>query len=102
MLKTFRMKVYKDQFEEYEKRHRQLWPEMRAMLKQHGVCSYTIDLDKETGYLFAQVEVQNEELWDGIAAEPINKKWWAYMEPIMETNADTSPKSVELHRVFEL
>ena len=100
--KAFRMKVFPDQHAEYEKRHKELWPEMRQMLKEHGVLSYSIFLDKETSFLFAYAEIENEEQWKQITKTEINQRWWEFMEPIMETNPDKSPVSHELPQVFEL
>lgn len=100
--KAFRMKVYPDQHAEYEKRHKELWPEMRQMLKEHGVKSYSIFLDKETNVLFAYAEIESEELWNQIAMTDINQKWWEFMEPVMETNPDKSPISQVLKQVFDL
>lgn len=100
--KAFRMKVYPDQHAEYEKRHKELWPEMRQMLKEHGVKSYSIFLDKETSVLFAYAEIESEELWNQIAMTDINQKWWEFMEPVMETNPDKSPISQVLKQVFDL
>lgn len=100
--KAFRMKVYPDQHAEYEKRHKELWPEMRQMLKEHGVKSYSIFLDKETNVLFAYAEIESEELWNQIAMTDINQKWWEFMEPVMETNPDKSPISQILKQVFDL
>ena len=100
--KAFRMKVYPDQHAEYEKRHKELWPEMRQMLKEHGVKSYSIFLDKETSVLCAYAEIESEELWNQIAMTDINQKWWEFMEPVMETNPDKSPISQVLKQVFDL
>lgn len=100
--KAFRMKVYPDQHAEYEKRHKELWPEMRQMLREHGVKSYSIFLDKETNVLFAYAEIESEELWNQIAMTDINQKWWEFMEPVMETNPDKSPISQILKQVFDL
>ena len=100
--KAFRMKVYPDQHAEYEKRHKELWPEMRQMLKEHGVKSYSIFLDKETSVLFAYAEIESEELWNQIAMTDINQKWWEFMESVMETNLDKSPISQVLKQVFDL
>ena len=100
--KAFRMMVYPDQHAEYEKRHKELWPEMRQMLKEHGVKSYSIFLDKETNVLFAYAEIESEELWNQIAMTDINQKWWEFMEPVMETNPDKSPISQVLKQVFDL
>lgn len=100
--KAFKMKVYPDKHEEYEKRHSQLWPEMREMLKAHGAVSYSIFLDKETSALFAYLEIEDEERWAHSAETDINKKWWDYMADVMETNADNSPVCADLRKVFTL
>ncbi|MGT2784254.1 L-rhamnose mutarotase [Streptococcus merionis] len=102
IIKAFRMVVYPEQHKEYEKRHKELWPELRQMLKNHGVKKYFIFLDKETSHLFAYAEIESEELWEKISSTEINQKWWRYMESIMETNSDSSPTSVDLRQVFEL
>jgi L-rhamnose mutarotase len=75
---------------------------MEKELKAHGVHNYSIFLDKETGQLFAYLEVEDEERWGKMAETDICQKWWAYMEPLMETNPDNSPVSKELTNVFYL
>ena len=100
--KAFVMKVYPDQHEEYERRHTDIWPEMEKELKNHGAHNYSIFLDKETNQLFAYVEIEDEEKWKAMAETDVNKKWWAYMEPVMETNPDKSPVTKELKEVFHL
>ena len=100
--KASMMTVYKDQYDEYKKRHDELWPEMEQEIKAHGAHHYSIFLNEATGQLFAYVEVENEELWSQIAKTEVCQKWWAYMEPIMETNEDNSPVSIELTEVFYL
>lgn len=93
----------KDGFsEEYKARHDDLWPEMEQALKEHGAQNYSIFLDDNTHVLFAYLEVENKEEYDKIASTEICKKWWAYMEPLMETNEDNSPVSKSLTSVFYL
>jgi len=94
------MYVYKDKYDEYKKRHDELWPEMRKALKDHGANNYSIFLEPTTGQLFAYLEVEDEEKWSVISQTEICKKWWAYMEPLMVTNTDNSPKSTLLEEVF--
>ncbi|MFN7252294.1 MAG: L-rhamnose mutarotase [Anaerobacillus sp.] len=96
------MKVNPDSFEEYKKRHDELWPEMASLLKEHGSHNYSIFLDEETGTLFAYVEIESQEKWDQVAQTDICQKWWAFMKDIMETNEDSSPVSKELLEVFYL
>ena len=52
MIKGFKMKLYPGMEAEYEKRHNQLWPEMKDMIHEHGGKNYTIFLDRETLTLF--------------------------------------------------
>ncbi|MDN2453711.1 L-rhamnose mutarotase [Lactobacillus sp. UCMA15818] len=96
------MHVYRDMYEEYEKRHNNLFPKMREALKDAGAHNYSIFLDKETGNLFAYLEVDDVEKYNAIAQSDDCKKWWAYMEPIMDTNEDKSPVTLDLHEVFHL
>lgn len=100
--KAVRMKLYPGLKEEYVKRHNDLWPEMREMLKEHGAISYSIFLDPETDFLFGYLEFEDEEKWAQTADAEINRKWWDYMEDVMDTNPDNSPVAVDLEQVFEL
>lgn len=96
------MHVYPDQYEEYERRHNNLFPEMRRALKGAGAHNYSIYLDKRTGNLFAYLEVDDVDKYNEISKTPACKKWWEYMEPLMDANPDKSPVTINLHEVFHL
>ena len=87
---------------EYEKRHNAIWPELKKLLSENGVCDYSIYWDKDTNILFASQKVQGEESSQDIGSNPIVQKWWAYMADIMETNPDNSPVSIPLKEVFRM
>ncbi|WP_080875927.1 L-rhamnose mutarotase [Oceanobacillus timonensis] len=100
--KAFLMSVYPDKHEEYEKRHNEIWPEMVDELRKHGVNNYSIFLDKETSNLFGYIEVEDEETWSEMDSTEINQKWWAFMEPLMETHSNNRPVSKDLKEVFHM
>ena len=102
MRKSFIMKLYDGMEKEYEKRHNELWPEMRDMIHEYGGKNYSIFWDKETNILYGYIELESEELWAKTADTEICKKWWAFMADIMETNPDNSPVSVDLIEMFHL
>lgn len=102
MIKAFKMKLYDGMQEEYEKRHKELWPEMRDMIHEYGGKNYSIFWDRETNILFGYIEIQDEKLWAESADTEINRKWWDFMAPFMETNPDNSPVCVDLKTVFHL
>jgi len=97
---AFKMYLNEGQKEEYKKRHNELWPELRQLLKSAGVSEYSIFLDEETNILFAFQKVSGEGSSQDLGSNPIVQKWWAYMADIMKTNDDNSPKMVPLDELF--
>lgn len=87
---------------EYKRRHDEIWPELVALLKEHGVHNYSISLARKTNQLFGYAEIESEQQWNDIANSPICQKWWKYMSDIMATNDDHSPVAVELCEMFYL
>ena len=100
--KAFRMSVYPGQEVEYERRHRPIWPDLEQTLLEHGVLTYSIFLEAETGALFGYVEVESEERWAAIAGTEVCRRWWSHMKELMPSNADNSPVGVELREVFHI
>ncbi|WP_251555143.1 L-rhamnose mutarotase [Neobacillus muris] len=96
------MYVNQDCYLEYKRRHDEIWPEMAAELKVHGARNYSIFLDRESGRLFAYLEIESEEKWENMSKTAVCQKWWAYMEPLMKTEPDNRPVTVDLEEVFFL
>ena len=104
-MKRFAFKMFlKPGFEaEYEKRHAQLWPELKKQIADSGVRNYSIYWDKDTNILFGYQEVIGDSnSQDAEAADEITRKWWDYMADIMEVNPDNSPVTVPIKEVFHL
>ena len=99
---AFKMKLLDGYEDEYKKRHDEIWPELKKVLKKTGIEEYSIFLDEETNILFGVLKIGNKIRLDELPHHPIMKKWWAYMKDIMETNPDDSPVSVPLREVFYL
>ena len=100
--KAFVMAVDAGKEAEYERRHRPIWPELEAVLKQHGVHNYSIFLHPQTRQLFAYAEIEDEARWNAIAQTPVCQKWWQHMGDVMPSNPDHSPKSLGLREVFHI
>lgn len=99
---AFKMKLHKGQEAEYKKRHDELWPELRLLLKETGVSDYSIFLDESTGDLLGVLKVKDPILMNELPLHPVMQKWWAFMKDIMESNSDNSPVSIPLKEVFHL
>jgi len=97
---AFKMHLNEGQKEEYKKRHDEIWPELKQLLKEAGVSEYSIFLDEETNILFAFQKVSGEGGSQDLGKTEIVQKWWAYMKDIMKSNPDNSPVTVPLEEVF--
>jgi L-rhamnose mutarotase len=100
--KAFRMSVHEGRHEDYAHRHDPIWPELEDALLDHGVRSYSIYLDAQTGDLFAFAEIESEERWNAIATTDVCRRWWRSMRELMPSNPDDSPISRDLREVFHI
>ncbi|GAA4799428.1 L-rhamnose mutarotase [Olivibacter ginsenosidimutans] len=99
---AFKMKLLPGFQEEYKKRHDAIWPELCALLKEHGISDYSIFFDEETNGLFAVQRLAEGSTSHLLGQQLVMKKWWTHMADIMETNADDSPVAHPLPMMFHL
>ena len=89
--------------EEYIRRHDEIWPEMKALLKEAGICNYTIwNVGNE---LFGYYECEKGiEYATRVQAEsPIVDRWNEYMKDILELEMDpVTGAQPKLEPVFRL
>ena len=100
--KGFLMHVHPDRHADYRDRHNPVWPELEAVLKDHGARNYSIFLDPIRHLLFAYVEFESEERWAALAATEVCRRWSAHMADVMPVGPDRSPVSEPLAEVFHL
>jgi len=99
---AFKMKLFNGVKEEYKRRHDEIWPELKELLKETGIHDYSIFLDESTNSLFSILKIENAEALNSLPANAVMQKWWAYMKDLMECNDDNSPISIPLKEVFHL
>jgi len=97
---AFKMHLNEGQKSEYIKRHNEIWPELRQLLKDSGVSEYSIFLDEETNTLFAFQKNNGVGGSQDLGQTEIVQRWWAFMADIMRANPDHSPVSTSLEEVF--
>lgn len=73
---------------EYIKRHDEIWPELVELLKNAGICNYTIWADGNTLFGYYECEKGVEYAARVQAESPIVDKWNEYMKDVMEMTMD--------------
>ncbi len=88
---------------EYKRRHDEIWPEMVEVLKEAGICNYSIwNVGNE---LFGYYECEKgAEFAAKVQAEsPVVDRWNEYMKDVMVMEMDpvtgAQPKLVEVFRL---
>ena len=100
--RAFRMSVHYGRHDEYARRHQPVWRELETALFAHGVRSYSIYLDPQTGDLFGYVECDDDEQWQALASTDVCRRWWRHMRELMPSNPDDSPVTQPLTEVFHI
>ena len=99
---AFRMQLKPGCAAEYERRHNEIWPDLRQLLVDSGIRDYSIFLDDETLALFAVMHVRPDSDRKALAGQPLMGSWWNYMANLMEVRSDNRPIEWPLRRVFHL
>lgn len=100
---AWRAKLLDGKLDEYIRRHDEIWPEMKEVLKQAGIRNYTIW--HEGGDLFGYYECEKGiEYAARIQAQsPVVARWDVYMKDVMvmEKDEETGAQP-QLQQVFLL
>ena len=85
---AWRGRIKEGKIEEYKKRHDEIWPEMKALLKEAGICNYSIWRDQLDlfGYYECEHGVAFAEKTQ--AESPIVDRWNAWMQDILDLVMD--------------
>ncbi|HEX8984630.1 MAG TPA: L-rhamnose mutarotase [Bryobacteraceae bacterium] len=100
----FVLQVKRDRLAEYKERHKSVWPEMQAALRETGWHNYSLFL-RDDGMLIGYVETPDfQKALAGMAALEVNARWQSQMREFFEDAAGRDPdRQMEpLEQVFFL
>ncbi|MBQ2713181.1 MAG: L-rhamnose mutarotase [Clostridia bacterium] len=96
-------KILPGKQEEYIRRHNEIWPELVALLKEAGICNYTIYLSGNTLFGYYECEKGVAYAAKAQAESPIVDRWNAYMKDVMQMEMDpetgAQPRLTEVFRL---
>lgn len=100
---AWKAKVVQGKQDEYRKRHDAIWPEMKALLKQAGICNYSIWLSGEELFGYYECEKGIAFAAKTQAQSEVVERWNEYMKDvlIMEMDEETGAQP-KLEQVFYL
>ena len=101
--KAWRGRIRDGMKEEYKRRHDQIWPEMKQVLKDAGICNYTIWADGNELFGYYECEKGLDYANRIQANSPVVDRWNAYMQDvlILEMDPETGAQP-EMDQMFFL
>jgi len=99
---AFLMQLKPGREQEYQKRHDEIWPELKTTLAEAGIRDYSIFLDQVSGNLFAVLRLTSDNRREELPTLPIMRRWWDHMSDLMEVDPGNKPVERPLTRVFHL
>lgn len=100
----FLLKVKPDRIEEYKARHKEVWPDMQAALRETGWHNYSLFM-RDDGLLVGYLETDDfEAARAGMATREVNERWQREMAPFFEALEGRRPDEgmFALEEVFHL
>lgn len=100
----FVLQVKKDRLAEYKERHKRVWPEMLAALRETGWTNYSLFL-REDGLLVGYLETPDfQKALEGMAREEVNARWQKEMKEFFEDpgGREADKQMAPLEEVFHL
>ena len=88
MRTCFLLQVRPDRLAEYRERHREVWPDMQAALRETGWRNYSLFL-RGDGMVIGYVETEDfESALAGMENLEVNARWQESMAPFFESGID--------------
>jgi L-rhamnose mutarotase len=99
----FQFKVRPDRLAEYKERHKNVWPEMLAALRETGWHNYTLFM-RADGSIFGYFETEDslQVAQAKMSATNVNTRWQESMSQFVDSNARPDETFIELEEYFHL
>ena len=98
----FLARVRPDRLDEYRERHRNVWPEMQAALREAGWGNYTIFLT-EDGLLIGYLETADyQAALAAMEKTEVNERWQAEMSEFFVADGPPDQSFTRIAEVFHL
>ena len=100
---TWRASIVVGKKDEYIKRHEQIWPEMVTVLKEAGICNYTIWENNNELFGYYECEKGIEFAAKVQKESDVVDRWNEYMKDVLIMDIDEKTGlQPEMKKVFEL
>lgn len=94
----FVLKLKPGCYDEYKRRHDDIWPEMAALMSDNDMTNVIYRFDD---WLFVYGTAPSKEAWERVDMDPLSAKWNEYMLDVLEVDSSGQIFCRQLPLAFE-
>jgi L-rhamnose mutarotase len=79
----FSFELVPGQEDEYDRRHRAVWPELLDALREHGVRNYSIFRNGRTVIAYAECEPDADTAFGAVGRTEVNARWAGWFDGVI-------------------
>lgn len=98
----FTMKIREGLEEEYELRHRDVWPALQADLYAAGWRNYSLFRRGSTVHAYAECHPDIESATSAMSSSEANAKWQAWFQDVLEQVVDDEGRLITAEDVWHM
>lgn len=98
----FLMEIIPGREAEYERRHREIWPDLVAALQDAGVRNYSLFRRGTTVVAYAECHPDAATSFGKVGATEVNKRWADWFTDVLAQHTDADGQLVEATEVWHL
>jgi L-rhamnose mutarotase len=91
------MKLKPGCYDEYKRRHDDLWPELAAAMRRRGI---SMVIYRHEDHLFVYGTAPSEQVWKEMNDDPVTPRWNKYMAEVLQTDAQGNIIFIPLPQAF--
>lgn len=88
--------------EEYERRHREVWPDLLRVLSESGVRNYTLFRRGRTIVAYCECHPDAATAFGAVGASEVNSRWSAWFADVIEELTDENGQLFYAKEVWHL
>lgn len=98
----FLMEIIPGQEAEYERRHREIWPELVDALRQAGVRNYSLFRRGTTVIAYAECHPDAATAFGKVGATEVNTRWAQWFRDVLAKHTDPDGNLIDAAEVWHL
>jgi L-rhamnose mutarotase len=98
----FELRIKPGMEEEYDRRHKEVWPELTSALKAAGIANYSLFRRGLRVIGYAECYPDAMSAWRSVEVSEVDRRWQEWMEDVIESRLDDDGNPLVFQELWHL